>query len=569
MRQSFTIRTRSVLSPESLCRRTRTFSGLLIAAIFCGMRGMGSGSLLLAQIGSVAGSTNATRTAPDLLAGRVLNAVTGGPVGRALVQIGDRAMLTDSEGRFRFEQPGQSAAMLRLTKPGFSTNPEQMETAVNAGLDDSDPASLTLEVWPEGLLTGTVMAPDGEPLFRISVMARRDVFDEQGHRRQIMGQTQTDSHGRFRIPVTEGSYVLETQFSPRGFERDEAVLPVTFPAASSSSSGDLIHVGSGEQQEVQLRPGVSRTHIVTLPLEAGDEAPGLRVTAQASDGTSFSANAMRSLEPGAVRLNLPSGTYALHVTRFSRDGMQYGESKVTVPDHDVSGAMLHLAALSGIPVELVVDTSSAQTPAGGNGGRTGATAPNPPNIIQFNLVLEPVDTDVTSPFQFGVRPTQQRDNSALITAPPGVYRLNASGSGGWYVRSATSRGTDLMREPLTVSPGSSPSPITLVVSNQTGSLQGTVKLAGTPSACWIYLIANAPALPAVIIRRSDLSGSFRITDVPPGSYRAVAFPYRHSANLEDPAVLNRFATHLGSVSVSAGAAANLDLEAVTVKEMAP
>ncbi len=538
----------------------------MAAAVLWGLVGVGSNSLLRAQIGAMAGIAGTSRVAPDLLAGRVVNAVTGGPLGRVLVQVGDRAMLTDAEGRFRLEQPGQPAASLRLTKPGFSTNPEQMDAAVNGWFDDSDPASLTLELWPEGLLTGTVTSPDGEPLSHISVLARRDLFDEQGHHRQIAGQAQTDSHGRFRIPVTEGSYLLETQFSPRGFERDEAVLPVMFPAASSSSTGELIHVGSGQQQEVQLRPGVSRTHIVTLPLEASEEAPGLRVTAQASDGTSFSANAMRSLEPGAVRLNLPSGTYSLHVTRFTREGMLYGESKVTVPDHDVSGTTLHLAALPGIPVEVVADTSSAQT-AGTNNGNRAAT--NLPNVMQFNLQLEPIDAEATSPFQFGVRPTPQRDNSAVIAAPPGVYRLNANTSGGWYVRSATSRGTDLLREALTVSAGSSPSPITLVVSNQTGSLQGTVKLAGAPAACWIYLVANAPALPEVIIRRSDPGGNFRMTDVPPGSYRAVAFPYRHSANLQDPAVLGRFATHVGSVSVAAGATANLDLDAVTVKEMAP
>ena len=542
--------------------------GLRAAAIFWGLAGFGAGSLLRAQIGSIGGSTSANGAAPDVLAGRVLNAVSGSPVGRVLVQVGDRGVLTDSEGRFRFEQPGQPATALRLTKPGFSTSPEQMDVAANAGFDEGDPTSLTLEIWPEGLLTGAVMAPDGEPLSRISVVAQRDVFDEQGHHRQIAGQAQTDSHGRFRIPVPGGEYVLETQYSPRGFERDEAVLPVTFPAGSSSSGGEFVHLGSGEQQEIQLRPGMGSTHIVTLPLETGEEASGLRVTAQASDGTSFSANAMRSLEPGAVRLNLPTGSYTLHVTRFARGGMQYGESKVTVPDHDVAGAMLHLAPLPGIPVEVIADSSASQAPAGGTGARTGATQQTLPSVMQFNLALEPMDADGTSPFNFGVRPTQ-RDNSTLLTAPPGVYRLTAGVAGNWYVRSATSRGSDLMREPLTVAPGSSAPPITLVVSNQTGSVQGTVKLAGAPGACWIYLVANAPALPPVIIRRSDAGGTFRITDVPPGSYRAVAFPYRHSANLEDPAVLGRFATHVGSVSVSAGTTANLDLDAVTAKELTP
>ena len=501
---------------------------------------------------------------PPLLAGRVVNAITGAPIPRTLVQVNGRAMLTDAEGRFRFDQPGQPASTLRLTKPGFSMTPEQTESFGTAAID-GDPASLTLSLWPEALLVGSVTAPDGDPLPRISVMARRSVFDEQGHRFQIAGQTQTDSHGQFRLPVTAGDYVVETQFTQRGFERDQAVMPSSFPPNSPTGSLGTLHVDSGQEQHLDLHPAVRGTHVVTLPLEAGEEGPPPRITAQSSDGLTFSANASRSQEPGTVRLNLPTGSYTLHATRFSRDGMQFGDSTITVPDHDVSGPALHLSSLPNIPIDIVADTSNAQVATPSSGSRNNTL----PTYMQFNLALEPLETDPNSPLQFGVRPTQQRDGTAVFAAPPGVYRLSAGLSGGWYVRSASSRGTDLIRDNLVISSASSPSPITLVVSNQTGSLDGTVKLSGVSSACWIYLVASGPSLPPVIMRRSDASGGFHISDLPPGVYRAVAMPYRHSANLQDPAVLDRFATHLGSVTITAGATATLDLEAVAAKELTP
>lgn len=541
-----------------LCR-PRLAEVVLTSAIFL------PALLASAQIGSVphpAGSASAS--IPDLVAGRVVNALTGAPLPRALVQINGRAMLTDSEGRFRLEQPGQPVSGIRLLKPGFSMSPEQMDGFGDAVLDGPDPASLTLVLWPEALLAGTVTTSDGEALPRISVLVRRRIFDDQGQRFQTAGQKLTDSHGQFRIPLPAGDYLIETQFSASGFESGQAVLPVTFPAASSSDSRETLHLASGEEQHVELRPAISRTHVVTLPLEASDEGQPPQITARSSNGISFAMNISRSQEPGSVRLTLPTGSYSLHAMRYSRDGVQIGESTVTVPDHDISGPALHLTSPTNIPVEIVVDASVQQTSVPGSGSRSSAA----PGILQFNLALQPIDVDPTSPFQFGIRPTQQRDSSATLAAPPGTYRLTAGIAGGWYIRSATSRGTNLLNENLVISPATSASPITLIVSNQTGALQGTVRLAGTPAACWIYLVATSPALPALIIRRTDSTGAFHLTDVPPGSYRAVAFAYRHSANLQDPAVLGRFSTHVANVSISAGNTASLDLDAVPAKELA-
>lgn len=502
---------------------------------------------------------------PTVIAGRVVNAVGGAALPRVLVELNGRATLTDPEGRFRFEQPGQPASALRLRKPGFSAAPEQAEGGGSGALVYGAADSLTLTLWPEALLVGAVTASDGEPLPRITVLARRSIFDEQGHHFQVAGQSQTDSHGQFRIPVPAGDYILETQFAPRAFEREEAVLPYVSPQDSASNPAAVLHVASGDEKRVELRPLVSRTHVVTIPLEEGADGQPLRITARSNSGAVFSAGGLRSQEPGAVRLELPPGTYSLDATHFSRDGMQFAEMNVTVPDHDVTVSPFHLASLPNIPIDIVADTTNAATEVIGGGSRLGGTTPN---VSQFNLVLDPLDPDPTSPLQFGIRPTQQRDTGVSFAAPPGTYRLSAGLASGWYIRSAASRGTDLTREALVVSPGSSPSPITLVVSNQTGSLQGSVTLSGVPAACWIYLVASSPTLPGVIIRRSEATGAFRITDLPPGSYRAVAFPYHHSVNLSDPAVLERFQEHVAAVTVTSGSSANIDLDAVPTEALA-
>ena len=485
-----------------------------------------------------AAQASTASTVPARVSGHVFNGMSEAPISRALVQLGSHAVLTDEQGQFSFDSPEQPVESIRVTKPGFFSGPEQNEGAGSSSDGRVlDPHAVVLDLWPEAILTGRVLGPDGEPLRHISIQAHRGVFDEQGHRMQIAGQSQTDSHGQFRIPVASGDFRVTSQFSPRGPERDKAVMPVTYPPSTEGSMSPLLHVEPGEEQQIELHPQVSRTYVATIPVEGGDEGPPPRIMVRTSSGLTFSPGSLRSGDPGLIRLNVPPGSYTLQATRFSRESVQYGESSLTVPDHDVTGPSLHLAALPSIPVDLVTETSTAAP-----GSRVPTATPN---LMQFNLVLEPSDAEPAPPFQFGIRPTQQREGAVSFAAPVGTYRLSGSSTSGWYIQSATSRGTDLLREGLTVPPSGTPSPITLVASNQTGSLQGTVKLAGASAACWIYLIAAAPALSRVTIRRSDAFGVFHVTDLAPGTYHVLAFPFRHSEDLESSAVLNLYATHVG------------------------
>src|SRR5215469_4247530 len=66
---------------------------------------------LLAQIGGGIGMGMRpadASTSPVNVTGVVINAATGTPVPRALVQLGNRAMLTDHEGKFEFDQFAES-----------------------------------------------------------------------------------------------------------------------------------------------------------------------------------------------------------------------------------------------------------------------------------------------------------------------------------------------------------------------------------------------------------------------------------------------------------------------------
>jgi hypothetical protein len=109
----------------------------------------------------------------------------------------------------------------------------------------------------------------------------------------------------------------------------------------------------------------------------------------------------------------------------------------------------------------------------------------------------------------------------------------------------------------------------VIVSNQTGSLQGTVNLNGSPAACWVYLIPTGLNAQSVIALSSTNSGSYTAAHLPPGNYQAIAFERRHSANYRDPASLAPFSSHVHSVTVNAGDKPTLNLDAVPITEVGP
>jgi hypothetical protein len=553
----------SFVSQARKVRRVRR-SGPLLPFLFLSAVWPIRPALLDAQIGSSSsgknsdtGTSAATTNVPATVLGQVINAATGAPVPRALVRLNNRAVLTDHDGKFHFEQNTESSANILVTKPGFSASTE-MQDGGNVFLQGAQlGVPLELRLYPEAVLTGTVLAPDGTPLPRIPVTALRSFFDENGHRWVTVGQEQTDSHGNFRLPEPAGDYRLETRYMPLDRTTGEAVLPVTVPSDNSGDTGGIIKIHGGEEQHFELRPVVSPTHTVTTTTESAGGRDFMRITARSSDGSTLQVNPQMNGGGLETKIQLPQGTYRLTARRNNPENPEQAETTVTVPDHDISGVVLQFAPIPSIPIELNIDTSA-----------TSDNTTQQPTLSQLGLTLQSDQPDVERG-DSTLRPTTRRDQSFVFTAPAGSYHLQGRNTGAWYIKSANYGDSDLLHDALVVVPGAAGTPIRVTVSNQMGGLQGTVNLNGNPAECWVYLIPTGPSAQSVIALRSNSSGSFTAAHLPPGSYQAIAFEGRHSANYRDPASLAPFSSHVRSVSVSAGDKPTLNLDAIPVTEVTP
>jgi hypothetical protein len=557
----------------------------------------------VAQTQTLSSSTSATPD-PVTISGQVINSATGVPIPRALVRmsgLNNRAMLTDHEGKFRFEQltglqfsqTTSTFVNLQVTKPGYYQSSDPMEPGIQSYPVDQSNTPLVVRLYPEALITGTVIGPDGEPLARISVTARRSSFDESGHRWLQIGQGQTDQHGEFRMTVPAGDYKIETRYIPRNGGGSEAVMPVTIPAASGGSGAQVVHLRSGEEQHFDVHPGIRKTYAVPVTIESGaGERGGLSVTARTSDGSSFNIGVTANRGPGHATISLPIGTYTLSARSQNQEGMQVAETRVTVTgagsEAETAGVALRFVETPAIPVDLSIDPSATSDNTSSSGGnyqpngsqttvRSGSSVQLPtfglgslstPTPQQFGLTLQQVDQGEDDGMSnFGIQ--QRREGAAVLMAPPGTYRLAARSQGRWYILSASFGTSDLSRENLVVAAGASSATIHLVVTNQTGSLQGTVKLNGQPVSSWISLISTTPSLTPVISLRTNSGGTFSNPYLPPGTYQAIAFEHRHAADLTDPEALKAYSIYLQTVTITAGNQSTLNLNAVPQTEVTP
>lgn len=262
-------------------------------------------------------------------------------------------------------------------------------------------------------------------------------------------------------------------------------------------------------------------------------------------------------------MELPSGTYTLlatlHLPGSNRsDSVFYGETGVTVTDHDVTGATLHMAAVPSIPV--VVDVDSAVT-----------SDKTPPKAPQLGLMLEAADSSMFG-MNFGQNMfavSTSPDGSFRFTPNPGTYRLVTRNGGAWYVKAASYGTADLLTQDLTVAAGADGGLIRLTVSDQTAAVHGSVSLHGNPADCNVYFVSTAATHSSFYMAHSGSDGRYNFASLPPGTYRVLAFEQNPPINLRDSHALDALATHVRSVTVAAGDKATLDLDAVAESEVVP
>src|ERR1039458_9803531 len=228
-----------------------------------------SNLLLLAQ-------TTPDKPEKGVLAGKVLNSVTGEPVRKAQVALmnmsaapkgkqespGGGSALTDAAGGFEFTALASGNYALVASREGFDSSnvhgePKLLRVTLASGERKRD---IVIRLATPGVITGRILDEDGDPIRRIQVQTMVYRYTAAGRQLSPRGSATSNDLGEYRIyDVPPGHYYLKASSfeSMGGGSSGESYGTSYYPGTRDPTAASIIEVGAGltlEGINLTLRP---------------------------------------------------------------------------------------------------------------------------------------------------------------------------------------------------------------------------------------------------------------------------------------------------------------------------
>jgi len=474
---------------------------------------------------------------------------------------------SDAEGNFTFEAVDPGRYMLSGDRAGFqrqtygARRPNSGGTvlALTAG---QKMAALNMVMSPQLVISGKVLDFDGDPVPRTQVRAMRSMFFNG--KRQILptGFASTDDNGEYKIQnLGPGKYYisaapLREQFfgqSSRSAtapaapgqpaKQEESTITTYYPGVSDVTSATLIELSAGHD-----RPGTDitlrKSPVFHLKGKVTGQVPSDRtqfrvsVMPRSSVYMDFMGNASSPVNSdGTFDLSpVPSGSYNVMLLNLNGMFKVFGSLPVNVGSHNVED--LTLTAES--PFDLNGQVKAEQAAETGDGA-----AAKPKVATPTRISLQPIDgLAINTPNAA----TKDDNTFSLTSVSPGRFRVNVfSMAEGMYLKSIRFGDQDVLREGLTLPPGSGTTPLEITLSANAATLEGTVQSAdGKPApSVTITLIPDPPAPDRTDLYKqnnTDQNGQFTIKSIAPGKYRVYAWSDLEQGDQFDPEFLKNYET---------------------------
>lgn len=557
------------------------------------------------------------------ISGRVVAADTGRPVKRARVTAsgggrGGRTATTDDQGRYRIAELGAGNYTVSASKSGFvdaifgQRRPLQPGTPVQLA-DAQAAADIDLRLTRGGVITGRLADEDGDPLPRALVTVLRYQYVRGDRQLQPVGGDQTDDRGQYRVfGLPPGEYFVSAsaagleQIIGRGLQQLAAGLggaaapgggrggrggaaaifgaaggapdteptgyaPTYFPGVVTSTEAGRIPVAPGQEVagvdfQIQLVPLATVSGIVT----GAEDAVAVLLTPQESGGGPLArlggqVLTGRAQADGSFTIaGVPPGKYVAIARSRGRTGEpRVGAQAIVVNGQNVDGVAL--AMQPGVTLSGDITVESAGTPA-------------PTDYSVFR-----VDVPEVNPLPLGgggrggafggAARTEKNGTFEVPNLLPGLHYIRVAGGGvqgqgqaAWTVKSIVVSGQDVTDTPIELKPGQNLSGVSVVLTDRTTEISGTVrdaKNAGQSALTVIAFSTDAQHWRAQSRRinavRTDQAGAFRIRNLPPGDYFLVAVDDVEQGEWFDPAYLERVRADAQRLSISEGEKKSQDL----------
>jgi hypothetical protein len=552
------------------------------------------------------------KTGTARMRGRVVALDTATPVRRAQVRIsgpdiGSKTSLTDAQGRFEFGDLPAGRFQLTASKSGFvamqfgQTRP--FESGKPVDLTDGQVMDKTDCALPRGsVLAGRVSDEFGEPVAEAEVVAMRMQFTNGKRRLVPSGRNATTNDlGQFRIyGLPPGEYYVSATLrnsstfvidmlagpggGPQGSNQGSGYAATYYPGTPSPAEAQRVAVAVGQELasvDIQLQP-VKLAKITGTAVASDGKPmsgamvmlmPTMRDAMQFMPGGTSRTNkdgqfTISSVAPGDYTLQVQSMggfiqaagaamSFTFRTTEPAADSTQpqqereFATASVSVAGEDINGMVL--VGTRGAKALGTLTFDGGAKPEGATGMRVMAMpiddAPGPALSLGGGAVKEDGAFEVEG--LVGTR----------------VFRV-MNVPKGWITKRVTLNGQDVTDRGVEFKPGQEVNGLEIELTNKTTTIAGSVSDAkGQASKDYTVVVFaedqekwGLPQNRWTASARPDQDGRFKVSNLPPGAYYAIAMEYVPQGEWSDPEWLARAAKQATRFTLEEGASKTLDLK---------
>jgi len=520
-----------------------------------------SAGALLAEAAQQAGPVRDQPQTPVRyqLAGRVLDAESGQPLRRALVQATtgnlqtDRWTRTDAAGHWVFDGVNPGAYTLSASRDGYVTMAFGQRGAFGTPGVVRVPADgrfdrLDIALPRGGVITGRITDDMGDPIARAGVQALRVRFVDGV--RQLApvtsgivglasgGLTLTDDRGEFRLfGLAPGTYYVSALYGANapGESDDRFGYPETFyPGTPSIAQAHPLVVAADVPVTATFTIAPTALSLVSgrVVSATGQPVAAARVTLRAvAPGRSLQVGSLLSRVADAAGQfeirGVPAGDYVLQV-----QGAELAAHRFLVSSEDVRDLMIATSTGGTVSGDFVVEEAAGALPQNA--------------FIVRAVPMGPVAVSARGAMAgSGARGAGRGFGTGALLGRH-VLRL-ARAPDGWWLKSVIAEGKDVTDVGVDVGSGQTLEHVQVVVTQRMASLTGTVARSDGTRVSDSSVVAFPPedskwgsTSRFIVADTSRDDGTFALRGLPQGEYVVVAVGLLEAGEERDPERLARW-----------------------------
>jgi len=495
------------------------------------------------------------------VSGIVINAATGEPVSRALVQMQaatGKAQFAGADGRFVFKNLARGRYNLTVSKPGFFSEQQlgRWNAWRNSFEDVPSEKEVVLKLTPEGIIYGEVKNEGGEPVEGVTVRAQRWQTENGRKNLQNARDAATDDEGNFRLAeLTPGSYHLSFVPANRGGwvtydklnrkkQTDQGYGAQFYPGVADVESATAIELQAGARVHITQALSRQRLFEVAGVVRGATSVGGFNLTLMNASGDMVQRTVRIDPKSGEFQIpGVPAGTYMLSASAQApnENGPQELQMQLTAMQmihlkSDLGGLVLSL----GRGIAIGVQVYGGIPPVG--------TADVPQVMVQLisKEFLQNSRGTMVPPQNGEPRPAARIED-----IPPGTYTVEASPNQPAYIASLRCGSVDLLRDDLTIAPGGALPPIEVTLRNDGAQLSVKVTEKGQPAAAAVVIYSEEYPRRSVLTQTNE-TGTFSQGNLAPGKYQVIAVKDALDLEFRNPAAMEKYLEHASAVTLQSG-----------------